>query len=186
MKQVASTLSIGAATALLLGITATPAIAADVTTGHVDIVEIECIDGVYDVGSHVGDTHVDPADIGGYDFVLDRSASGGNVVYNATSASHTVTGGGTADDFIPDLGFAYEASGAGCAPTLVVSWSASGAGAVRFNGNTSVTLSQNQHAHGTWTYTGATSSTATYAYAIAFDVPALGESIDPVNVRIQP
>ncbi|WP_029069241.1 hypothetical protein [Jonesia quinghaiensis] len=178
-------LAAAGAAVLALG-TPAAAHAATITSGHIDIVEIECVNGDYEVGAHVGDTHVHGDEIGDYNFIIDRSSSGGYVTYSSALDRYRVTGGGNADDYIPDFGFAYEATGAGCASTLTVNWATTGPGSVTFNGGTAVTLSQNSHTHGTWVYNGATSGTTAYDYTINFSVPTAGEGVGPVNVRVQP
>lgn len=186
MKNRITQLTLGTASAALLTVgAAAPASAAvtDVTDGHVDVVEISCLDGVYEVATHIeGVGEVDPADIGDYEFLIDAQSSfvdyaGGTYTVDHDSASE-----------IPDLGFEYDWKGGACANSLDVAWSVtSGPGNVQFDGANSVTLTKNAHTHAEWTYAGATPGVDNdYTLGFVVITPDGNVAVSPVNVTIQP
>lgn len=164
----------------LLGLAAVPAGAVPAPAGHTDIVELECSSvggqASYELGSHLGTTHVEPADIGGFEFV-----------FPAASASTTFDGSGwvidaEADAGVPDIGLTYEvAPGAESVCADGVDIAISGA---TFNGATSVALSQaNDHVHGTWRLAApsATAINRSLSFTVSTDDSAFSGVISPVK-----
>lgn len=182
-----------------------------VTSGHVDIVEVECEEGVYEVVSHIGTSHVEPEDIGSYQFILDESASNGYVEWQPITLGYGYYKASTGNDGdLPDIGFVYEAEGEGCAAQIGVDLVNVNGPAVTFNaevngvpgyGITSTLTGARlaltgtggtHHVHGDWFYGPVTHTTQ--SFSVGFNVydsvgPTGGNllgSVSPVNIQVQP
>ena len=182
-----------------------------VSSGHVDAVEVECDNGVYEIAAHIGTTHVPASNIGNYQFLLDESNSLGYITWSAsgTSGYYTALTGNTTT--MPDIGFAYEASGTGCAAQIGIDMVKAGTSpTVKFEATTAwvagykttatnttkrlalTSSGTTDHIHGTWTY-GPVSHTAN-DFSIGFNVyntaassgGTLLGSISPVKIKVQP
>lgn len=160
--------------------------------GHVDIVEVTGQNGGYEVETHIessaGHFHVDPANIGNYEFVIDL----GNA--NATWDGDVVTiPSGVNDAVVTDFGFNYHGSG----DDAVIQWFEADDAAVTFEGDdagyvadgTAVpyVLEAGEHEHGAWTYEVDDASDAEHEFELSFVVTVDDNLIDvvtPVSVTL--
>ncbi len=188
-----------AATGLLtlgFGVTGAAAAPLDVTSGHVDVVEVECVwndgDPFLEIGTHIdGVGHVEPGDVGDVTFRYDRVGSA--ITYGGTPAGYTVPNDAAIETTLPYVGFAYEAEecldeepelelapvrvsvSGGSGDTGAVSISTSGSGTASTAGGF-VTLDPETHVHAQWFFASASAGDA--AYTLTFTVEQYNGDLD--------
>lgn len=182
-----------AAAALMLGLASGASAATVVSSGHVDLVEIECDGGNLELGTHIdaasGPIHVEPGDLGDYTFAV------GTAALDPVSGEYVIPDDESVEDVLPFLGFAYDEEGE-CSdlnlPTLSVRLvGASGDGDVQVVegttvqldstdlGGGSIALPQGTHQHKEWRFTDAGE------YDLTFQVTGASLSPNQLTAHIE-